>query len=237
MGSRPLLLVALGLLAAGYLVYGRFVARLLGVDPRRPTPAHTRNDGVDFVPARHWLVLFGHHFSSICAAGPIVGPALAVAYWGWAPSIVWIVLGGVLMGAVADFSALVVAVRHGGVSISEVAGHVVTRRARTLFAVFILIALVLVLAVFTVLTAGTFVQAPEIVVPSWGILPVAFVVGRLLYRGRPTGVRLVVVTVLGLAAVGGLLVLGHAPRSLTLPASSPRPSGSSSCSDTASWRR
>jgi carbon starvation protein len=210
MGSRPLLLVALGLLAAGYLVYGRFVARLLGVDPRRPTPAHTRNDGVDFVPARHWLVLFGHHFSSICAAGPIVGPALAVAYWGWAPSIVWIVLGGVLMGAVADFSALVVAVRHGGVSISEVAGHVVTRRARTLFAVFILIALVLVLAVFTVLTAGTFVQAPEIVVPSWGILPVAFVVGRLLYRGRPTGVRLVVVTVLGLAAVGGLLVLGHA---------------------------
>ena len=209
MGSRVLLLAVLALLGAGYLVYGRFVARLFGVDPQRPTPAHTRQDGVDFVPARHWLVLFGHHFSSICAAGPIVGPALAVAYWGWAPSIVWIVLGGVLMGAVADFSALVVAVRHGGVSISEVAGQVVSRRARILFSVFILIALVLVLAVFTVLTAGTFVQAPEIVVPSWGILPVSLLVGLVLYRGRPSSAQLVVVTVLGLAAVLGLLAIGH----------------------------
>jgi len=210
MGSRPLLLAVLALLGAGYLVYGRFVARRLGIDPDRPTPAHTRRDGVDFVPARHWLVLFGHHFSSICAAGPIVGPALAVAYWGWAPSIVWIVLGGVLMGAVADFSSLVVAVRHGGVSISEVAGQVVTRRARTLFSIFILIALVLVLAVFTVLTAGTFVQAPEIVVPSWGILPVAFVVGIVLSRDRSSNRVLVAATALGLVAVVGLLALGHA---------------------------
>ena len=210
MDARALLVIVLVLLGGGYVLYGRFVARLLGVDAARPTPAHTRHDGVDFVPARHWLVLFGHHFSSICAAGPIVGPALAVAYWGWAPSIAWIVLGGVLMGAVADFSSLVVAVRHGGVSISEVAGHVVTRRARILFSVFILIALVLVLAVFTVLTAGTFVQAPEIVVPSWGILPVALGVGFALHRGRMGGWRLFAITAAGLAAVGGLLALGHA---------------------------
>lgn len=210
MDARAILVVVVALLGGGYLVYGRFVARLLGVDPARPTPAHTKYDGVDYVPARQWLVLFGHHFSSICAAGPIVGPALAVAYWGWAPSIVWIVLGGVLMGAVADFTSLVVAVRHGGVSIAEVSGRVVTRRARTLFSIFILIALVLVLAVFSVLTAGTFVQAPEIVVPSWGILPVAALAGVALYRGPTGGRRLALVTVLGLGAIVGLLALGHA---------------------------
>ncbi len=210
MDARLLLLVVVAFLGGGYLVYGRLVARLVGVDPSRPTPAHTRYDGVDYVPARQWLVLFGHHFSSICAAGPIVGPALAVAYWGWAPSLVWIVVGGVLMGAVADFTSLVVAVRHGGVSIAEVSGQVITRRARTLFSIFILIALVLVLAVFAVLTAGTFVQAPEIVVPSWGILPVAVVAGVFLYRGRAGGARLALVTVLGLGAIVGLLALGHA---------------------------
>lgn len=210
MSSRILLLAVTALLGAGYLLYGRWVARRLGVDPRRPTPAHTRFDGVDYVPARHWLVLFGHHFSSICAAGPIVGPALAVAYWGWAPSIAWVVLGGVLMGAVADFSSLVVSVRHDGVSISEVAGQVVTRRARTLFSIFILIALVLVLAVFSVLTAGTFLQAPEIVAPSWGILPVAAVTGYFLYRRHAGRTQLALVTALGLAAVLALLALGHA---------------------------
>jgi carbon starvation protein len=210
MDARVFLVVAVALLGGGFLIYGRFVARLVGIDPSRPTPAHTKYDGVDYVPARQWLVLFGHHFSSICAAGPIVGPALAVAYWGWAPSLVWIVLGGVLMGAVADFTSLVVAVRHGGVSIAEVSGKVMTRRARTLFSVFILITLVLVLAVFAVLTAGTFVQAPEIVVPSWGILPVAALAGVALYRGRAGTRRLTLVTVLGLAAIVGLLALGHA---------------------------
>lgn len=199
----------LGALVAGYVVYGRFIAGVVGVDPTRPTPAHTKRDGVDYVPANHWLVLFGHHFSSICAAGPIVGPALAVAYWGWAPSLLWILLGGVLMGAVADFTALVVAVRHGGVSISEVTGHVVSRRARMLFSIFIFIALILVLAVFSVLTAGTFIQAPEIVVPSWGILPVAVLAGFVLNREGNGRAGLALVTVLGLGAIVGLLALGH----------------------------
>lgn len=213
MSARWIVLGAVGLLAAGYVLYGRFVALRLGVDPTRPTPAHTRYDGVDYVPARHWLVLFGHHFSSICAAGPIVGPALAVAYWGALPSLAWILAGGILMGAVADFSSLVVSVRHGGVSIAEVAARVVGRRARTLFALFVLISLVLVLAVFSVLTAGTFVSAPEIVIPSWGILPVAVWTGLLLYRrGEVSRQRLVVVTVIGLAVLAALMEMGrHLP--------------------------
>jgi carbon starvation protein len=209
MSSGWIMFGAIGFLGAGYLSYGRFISRLMGLDPTRPTPAHTRADGTDYVPARHWLVLFGHHFSSICAAGPIVGPALAVAYWGWAPSLVWIMLGGVLMGAVADFSSLVVAVRHGGVSISEVTAQVISRRARTLFSIFILIDLVLVLAVFSVLTAGTFIQAPGIVVPSWGIIPIAVFAGAAMYRGTPTGRHLAVVTLAGLAGVVALLVAGE----------------------------
>jgi carbon starvation protein len=210
MSTRWMILGVVGILGAAYVIYGRFVSRLLGIDTARPTPAHTRFDGVDYVPARHWLVLFGHHFSSICAAGPIVGPALAVAYWGWAPSLLWILIGGILMGAVADFSSLVVAVRHEGVSIAEVAGHVINRRARLMFSIFILVAIVLVLAVFCVLAAGTFVQAPEIVVPSWGILPVAMLCGAALYRGRSGSLRLTVVTILGLAGIVALLVAGHA---------------------------
>jgi len=210
MSARFVALGMLGALIVGYVVYGRFLARVVGIDPERPTPAHTRRDGVDYVPVRHWLVLFGHHFSSICAAGPIVGPALAVAYWGWVPAIAWILAGGVLMGAVADFTALVVAVRHGGVSISEVTGHVITRRARTLFSVFILIALVLVLAVFAVLTAGTFTQAPEIVLPSWGIIPVAAIAGVFLSREKLGRGALALVTLLGLVAIVGLLMAGHA---------------------------
>ena len=217
MSSRLMMLGVIVILTLGYVLYGRFVARLLGVDPERKTPAHTRYDGVDYVPAPHWMVLFGHHFSSICAAGPIVGPALAVAYWGWAPALAWILFGGVLLGAVADFSALVVAVRHGGVSISDVTGQVVSRRARVLFSIFILIALILVLAVFAVLTAGTFVQAPEIITPSWGILPVASLCGLLLYRGRQGRAKLVLVTLAGLAAIVALMGLGHA-HPLSLPA-------------------
>jgi carbon starvation protein len=197
------MLAILVLLAGGYLVYGRLVARTLGVDPERPTPAHTHRDGVDFVPARHWLVLFGHHFSSICGAGPIVGPALAVAYWGWAPSVLWILVGSIFLGAVSDFAALVVSVRHEGRSIADVSGSVVSRRARLLFSVFIWVALVLVIAVFTNLAVGTFTQKPRIVIPSLAIIPGAVLAGLIMSRLRGRA-AVPVATAVGL----GILVLG-----------------------------
>ena len=209
MSSRWIIIGALAFLIAGYFVYGRFMAGVVGVDKNRTTPANTKSDGVDFVPAKNWLVLFGHHFSSICAAGPIVGPALAVAYWGWAPSLVWILVGGVLLGAVADFTSLMVSVRHGGVSISRVAGHLIAPRARTAFTIFILVALVLVLAVFAELAAGTFVQKPEIVLPSLGILPVAALAGLFMYRGVRSPGRLATVTFLGLGALALLMMAGQ----------------------------
>lgn len=178
---------------------------MMGIDPGRVTPAHTKNDGVDYVPAKHWLVLFGHHFSSICGAGPIVGPVIAVAYWGWGVSLIWILLGSVLMGAVSDFTSLVVSVRHGGDSIAEVAKTVIGKKARLLFSIFIWLSLILVIAVFAILAAKTFTAQPNIVIPSLGIIPLAVLVGYLLYvRKKALGP----VTVLGLAGLVLLLVFG-----------------------------
>jgi carbon starvation protein len=191
--------------AGGYLVYGRLMARVVGVDPTRTTPAHAMEDGVDFVPAKSWLVLFGHHFSSICGAGPIVGPALAVAYWGWGPSIAWVLVGSVFMGAVADFTSLVVSVRSEGRSIPEIARPEISPRARLWFSVFIWIALVLVIAVFAIFAARTFIQEPDTVVPSFALIPIAVLVGHLLYR---TTLSNTWVTLLGIGLLGLALVIG-----------------------------
>ena len=179
-----ILLLALLCFAAGYRWYGRLMAGVLGVDGARTTPAHDRYDGVDYVPARNWLVLFGHHFSSICGAGPIIGPALAVAYWGWGASLLWVLVGCVLMGAVADFTSLMVSVRSDGQSVPEIARPEVSPRARLLFSWFIWLALILVIAVFAIFAARTFIEEPDAVAPSVGLIPTALLTGYLLYRTR-----------------------------------------------------
>lgn len=207
MNAAVLILAVLAFFLLGYRFYGGLLSRIFGIDPARPTPAREYHDGVDFVSARHWLVLFGHHFSSICGAGPIVGPALAVAYWGWAPSIVWIIVGAILMGAVSDFSTLITSVRHSGGSISEISGEVVSRRARLFFSLFILLALILVLAAFAIFAAKTFTARPEVVIPSFGIIPVAVMVGWLMYR---RGMSVPLVTLLGLAALAAGAAAGRA---------------------------
>ena len=154
---------------------------------------------MDYVPAKNWWVLFGHHFSSICGAGPIVGPVLAVAYWGWGISLLWIVFGAILMGAVADFSSLVVSMRSKGQSIAQVAGFEISPRVRLYFSIFLWIALILVIAVFAIFGAKTFIQEPDAVVPSFGLIPTAIVTGWLLYRTKTPNI---VATVLGLAVPG-----------------------------------
>lgn len=205
MNSSVLMLVCIGVLAGGYVLYGRFLSRLFGIDASRVTPAHRQRDGVDFVPARHWLILFGHHFSSICGAGPIVGPAIAVAYWGWGVSLVWILAGSLLMGAVADYASLVMSVRQNGDSIPEVARTAISPRARLLFAAFIWLSLILVIAVFAILAAKTFVSRPDIVVPSMGIIPLAVLIGWLMYA---RAWRLRSATALGLVGLALLLAYG-----------------------------
>jgi carbon starvation protein len=205
MSAVWVLLAALAWLAGGYWLYGRHLAAVVGTDPDRSTPAHTRYDGIDYVPAKNWLVLFGPHFSSICGAGPIVGPALAVAYWGWAPSLVWLLVGSVLMGAVSDFTSLFVSVRSEGLSVPEIAKAVISPRARLLFSWFIWLALILVIAVFSIFAAKTFLEAPETVVPSFGLIPVAVLTGHLLYR---TAVSNRLATLIGLGLLGVALIAG-----------------------------
>ncbi len=218
MNAIWIMLLALAAFGAGYRWYGRLMSAVLGVDAKRVTPAQSRYDGVDFVPAKNWLVLFGHHFSSICGAGPIIGPALAVAYWGWVPSLLWVLIGSVLMGAVADFTSLFVSVRSGGQSVPEIARPEISPRARLLFSCFILLALILVIAVFAIFAARTFIEEPDTVVPSFGLIPIAVLTGYLLYRTpiNNTLVTLVGVTLLLIALIGGVEVPIELPSFLRL---------------------
>ena len=119
MNGATLLIVGIIFFLFAYRFYGRYLARLFEIDPGRETPAHTRTDGIDYVPAK-FPVLFGHHFASIAGAGPIVGPVLAV-YLGWGPVALWVLFGCVFIGAMHDFAALLSSVRNEGRSI----GHVI----------------------------------------------------------------------------------------------------------------
>jgi carbon starvation protein len=206
MSSLIVLLGGLAVFALGYFFYGGRIAGLFPVDPRRETPAVKKFDGVDYVPAKNWLVLFGHHFSSIAGAGPIIGPVIGCIWWGWFPSLVWIVLGTVLLGGVHDFTALLISVREEGTSIAEVSAAVVSRKARLIFSVFVWLALVLVIAVFADLCAKTFITEKKIVLPSLGLIPVALATGFLIYVRKA---NLTFSTILGLVLLAGLLFLGN----------------------------
>ncbi len=155
--SLPLLAVGfLALLALAYRFYGGVVARRLGPDSERTTPAREYEDGVDFVPTRPFY-LFAQHFSAIAAAGPIAGPILAGQTFGWLPCLLWIGLGVVLIGAVHDFSSLFASVRNGARSIADIAGAALGRRAGIAMMVFIWIALTYVIVAFADITAASFV--------------------------------------------------------------------------------
>ena len=188
-----------------YRWYGGMIDRhLIRPNDEHPTPAHTRRDNVDFVPSRP-SILFGHHFSSIAGAGPIVGPMFAYFLFGWLPALLWILLGSVFAGAVHDYVSMMSSVRSGGVSIAEIARRHVSSTARWIFTVFLWLALVLVIAVFAVLTAQTLAEKPEIVVPTVGLMLLAMAFGSLVYRGS---VNLVVGTVVALVVMLGLILLG-----------------------------
>ena len=179
--NGALLLVIGGLfLIVGYVVYGRFIGRVLGIDPDRPTPAHTLKDDVDYVPTRP-SILFGHHFSSIAGAGPIVGPVLA-AQFGWLAVVLWVVLGCVFIGALHDMSVLFLSVRNQGRSIGTIIESLMGYWGRILFLLFCLVALILVVAQFTFLVAGTFISEPSVGTASLLFIFLATVFGYLVYR-------------------------------------------------------
>lgn len=150
-------------LVFGYFAYGRWITRQFQLDDSRETPAVSRNDNEDFVPAKKFY-LFGQHFSAIAAAGPIAGPIIACVAFGWLPCLLWIALGVVLIGAVHDFSALASSVRHGAQSIAEITKEKLGTGAGRAMMAFIWIALVYVIVAFTDITAGTFVSGDDALV-------------------------------------------------------------------------
>ncbi len=153
-----IILAAIVLLVIGYVFYGSWLAKQWGVDPNRKTPAVELDDGVDYVAAKP-VVLMGHHFSSIAGAGPINGPVQASVF-GWVPVFLWCVIGGIFFGGLHDFGSLFASVRHGGKSIGDVIKDSMGPRAHKLFLIFALLVLVLVVASFVNVVAGTF-AAPD----------------------------------------------------------------------------
>ena len=154
-----IILAAIVLLGAGYNIYGSWLEKEWGVDPRRKTPAVTKEDGVDYVAAKP-VVLMGHHFSSIAGAGPINGPILASVF-GWLPVFLWCVIGGVFFGGLQDFGSLVASVRHEGKSLGEIISDTMGKTAQRLFIAFALLVLILVIASFVNVVAGTFFTAGD----------------------------------------------------------------------------
>ena len=214
MSAILLLVLGLGGMAAGYFVYSRFIAeKIYKLDPDFRTPAHEFEDGVDFVPTNRF-VLWGHHFTSVAGAAPIVGPAIAVI-WGWLPAFLWVVLGTIFFAGVHDSGAIWASVRNRAKSVGALTGEVVGGRARSVFMIVIFLVLLMVNAVFGVVIAKLLINNPGAVVPVWGAIAVALVIGQLIYR-RKIGLGLV--SVVGVAALYALIYIGPSVP-VTLPES------------------
>lgn len=197
-----------------YNLYGKWLARkIYCLDDHRATPAHTLQDDVDYAPTRSF-VLIGHHFAAIAGTGPIVGPAIAV-FWGWLPALLWVVFGSIFIGAVHDFSTLVISMRNDGKSIADIAKSLVSTRVRILFLLLLCFTLTLVVAVFCTITAGVFINNPQSVICVWGSLPLAMIIGYINYKLKG---NIVIPALIGVVILYFLIWLGI-QYPVTLPAS------------------
>lgn len=204
MNAALLAVIVLIAFAFGYRFYSRFLANVVfQLDADEPVPSRELEDGVDYVPTSR-QVLWGHHFASIAGAAPIVGPAIAVI-WGWLPALIWICVGTVFMGAMHDFSALVISLRHRGRSIGEIAGHVINRRTQVLFLIVILFLIWVVLAVFAYIIATLFKNNPASIFPINVQIVVALTLGWLVYK---RGMSMLVPSLVGYAILLGAIFIG-----------------------------
>ena len=183
-----------------YHTYGRWLARkIFRINPEAEVPSQELRDDVDYVPTKKEII-FGHHFTSIAGTGPIVGPAIAV-FWGWLPALLWVVLGSIFIGAVHDFSALVVSLRNRGQTVGDIAGRMITPRAKLLFLVILFMALTVVLAIFGLVIAIIFALYPESVLSVWIEIPLAVGIGLWIYR-RGGNILIPSIIALGIMYIG-----------------------------------
>ena len=213
MNAVMVLLIGCAILIVGYIFYGGWLAKQWGVDDTKVTPAHELEDGMDYVPAKA-PVLMGHHFSSIAGAGPINGPIQA-AVFGWLPCMLWILIGGIFFGAVHDYGALFASIRHKGQTLGEVVAANIGERAKKLFIIFSYLTLVLVVAAFASIVAGTFkgfnddgtqnAANASVAMVSILFIVMAVIFGFCVYR---RGAPLSVATVVGVIGIVLCLVIG-----------------------------
>ena len=203
MDSALLILFGLAGGTFGWFFYSRYVAaKILQLDPGFVTPAHEVNDGVDYVPTNRY-VLWGHHFTSVAGAAPIVGPAIAV-YWGWVPAVLWVTIGTVFFAGIHDMGAMWASSRHGGKSIGALSEEVVGKRTRALFMIVVFLLLLMVNAVFGVVIARSLVNTPTAVFPAWSAIAVALVIGQLVHRKF----KLTLLSIVGVGALYASIYVG-----------------------------
>lgn len=218
MNAVVILLVGILILGIAYVTYGKWLANQWGIDPKRKTPAHELEDGMDYCPAKA-PVLMGHHFSSIAGAGPINGPIQA-AVFGWVPVLLWVLVGGIFFGAVHDFGALFASIRNKGQSIGEVIQESMGRKAKKIFIIFSYLTLILVVAAFGSIVANTFMAtytetgaidyAASAANASTAMISILFIVisvvfGFFVYRKN---VSLGLSTIVGVLAIIICMVVG-----------------------------
>ena len=219
MNTLLLVIICMAVLVCGYIFYGGWLCKQWGVGTsKEETPAHTMEDGVDYVPAKA-PVLMGHHFSSIAGAGPITGP-IGAAMFGWLPVALWILVGGIFFGGVHDFGALFASVRHKGQSIGEIISANMSKRAKRLFIIFAYLTLILVVAAFASIVASTFgakydeagaldvagsAANASVAMVSILFIVIAIVFGFFVYRRNAS---MLVSTLLGIVGIVAIMAIG-----------------------------
>ena len=176
MNSVWIVIIALVWFYLGYRIYGRFVEKRLKINDKNKTPASSRKEDIDYSPSTKPF-LMGHHFASIAGAGPIIGPILAISYFGWGPVVLWVLVGTVLIGAMHDYTSLIASVRNKGKSVSVIAKKYLNSKAGWIFGLMIWLTLVLIITVFSVSAAESIVQKSDLVIPLLAITLMAIVLG------------------------------------------------------------
>ena len=219
MTALIIVLVAIALLFIGYVTYGSWLAKQWGIDPKRKTPAVEMEDGVDYVAAPP-AVLMGHHFSSIAGAGPINGPIQASVF-GWVPVFLWCIIGGIFFGGLQDFGSLFASIRHDGKSVGEIIKDSMGKRAQKLFIIFALLVLILVIASFVNVVAGTFFTPSDAGVvfgittnptgnQTTAMISVLFIVLAIIYGllTNRAGLKTGPATVIGIIGIVAIVAIG-----------------------------
>jgi carbon starvation protein len=208
MNTFPVLVIALCIYAIAYRYYSAFLAaKALVLDDRRISPAHTFKDGQNYTPTPKW-VLFGHHFAAIAGAGPLVGPTLA-AQFGFAPGLIWLVLGAVLAGAVQDFVVLMASVRHKGRSLAEIARTEISPFAGLVTMIAVLFILLVTLAGLGIVVVNALAESPWCVFTIGMTIPIAFCMGIYMFKGPGGKIRITVPTIAGVLLLIASLIGGH----------------------------